>query len=152
MTITVTVSFNFILKFVINICIYPNDFLLEKKYPWLFHKLSNANVNILILVAKCFQSILLAYDVPLELKLNMFDRIIIFGKVSLISFQMTIIKIFSNELKAISGSDCQHFLLRVDQHEVFNDVPYILKLWNEEWISPKEFQKIKEIVSKQNES
>lgn len=125
------------------------SYLLEVKYPWLFHKLQDSNVNILILVAKCFQSILLAYDVPLELKMNMFDRIILFGKVSLLSFQMTVIRIFSNELKKMSGTDCQHFLLRADQNEIYNDVPYFIKLWNEEWISITEFERIKDIVNTQ---
>lgn len=127
------------------------NFLLEKKYPWLFHKLENNNINILVLVAKFFQSILLAYDVPLELKLNMFDRIVLFGKVSLLSLQMAIIRIFSNEFKLMSGIECQHFLLRVDQNEVFNDVPYIIKIWNEEWISPSEFQRIKNVVNSRSE-
>lgn len=81
----------------------------------------------------------------------MYDRIILFGKVSLLSLQMAIIKIFSNELRSMSGSECQHFLLRVDQNEVFNDVPYIIKIWNEEWISPSEFQRIRNIVNSQSE-
>lgn len=126
-------------------------FFLEKKYPWLFHKLkSNPNANILILVSKCFQSLLLAFDVPLELKLNMFDRIILFGKASLVSFEMAVIKIFENELRSLSEFDIQRFFFQVDQNRIFNDVPYILKVWNEEWITQEEFQKAQNIVNSQS--
>ncbi|OHT11414.1 TBC domain containing protein [Tritrichomonas foetus] len=119
----------------------------RRKYPWLKEKLeNNASAAPSIAIARCFQSMLIAFSVPLELKMIMFDRLIIYGKVALVSFEMAVIKIFCNELYKCGPEDSAMFLMQVDKQPVFNDVPFIVEAWNEEWISNHEFEETKELI------
>ena len=121
--------------------------LLERRYPHIALKLKMCkSVLPALTISRCVQSILIAYEVPLELKMAMFDRLIIFGKMALISFELAVINIFSNEINSKAPEEAQMFLLTVDKLPIFNDIPFIMKAWNEEWISNEEFNEIKSSI------
>ena len=118
-------------------------YFLDQKYPWLRTKLElNKSINLENIVLKTFISLTFALNIPLELKLIMFDRLCIFGKTSLISFHLSLLKIFSNQLQKMDEIDATDFLFRIDANPIFEDVPFIVKVWNEEWISTKEFNEL----------
>ena len=114
--------------------------ILEKRYRWVWKKLQTGlSCDPALTVVKCFQSILVAMDVPLELKLVMFDRVIVCGKRALVSFHLALIRIFSGQLQSLDSPDMQEFLLHVDQHPALADYDLVIDAWNKEWISEQEF-------------
>lgn len=115
--------------------------LLEKRYRWLWKKLnSDLVVHPALTVTKCFQSLLVAMDVPLELKFVMYDRVIVCGKRALVSFHLALVRIFAAELQSLSPSDAQAFLMHVDQRIALSDYQLVIDAWNKEWVSAQEFQ------------
>jgi hypothetical protein len=78
--------------------------------------------------------------VPLELKLIMFDRVIIHGKAALVSFALMIASIFKRELCSMTPDDVQSLFLQMDCSRIFNDVPFVVRRWNRNWVSGAEYR------------
>lgn len=117
--------------------------LLEKRHKWFWRKLkAGSTIDPVGIVQRCWQSLLVAFDVPVHLQLTMFDRIVVCGKRALLSFAVAVIRMFARELQNLDPDEMQMFLMQMDKSAVFKDCNLVMSCWNKEWVSENEYKSL----------
>lgn len=117
--------------------------LLEKRHKWFWKKVkAGASTDPIMIISRCFQSVLMAFNVPMFLKFTMFDRIVVAGKRALLSFGLAVVRIFARELQQLNADDMQVFLMQMDQKDIFNDCNFVIACWNKEWVTEDEYKSL----------
>ena len=111
--------------------------LIERRYRWMATKIPDGSDGWVAIIARCFLSMMVALHVPLELKLVMYDRVTVAGKRALLSFQLALIRIFSDALQA--ADDARECLMQIDTQVAVSDYNLVIDAWNKEWVSEDEF-------------
>jgi hypothetical protein len=113
--------------------------ILNSRYPFLRSRIEASENEPLMLCVRTFASLLIALSLPLELKVVVFDRLIIHGKKSLVSFVLAIPRMFGRELQSVSAEDFVPMFMEIDKSDVFQDVAFVIESWNQEWVSDEEY-------------
>ena len=115
--------------------------LVEKRYNWLWKAMGIDELTNIIL--QCFLSVSVSWDIPLELKLVVFDRIIIVGRRALLSFYLGLLRIYSSELRRMPTAELGAWLMEMGKRTALADYNLVIEAWNAEWVSAEEFESLK---------
>lgn len=122
--------------------------LLWDTYPWLAKKILSSCYAPPLIVSKCFQSLIISFSIPLQIKIMMFDRILVFGKQALVSFPMIMIHLNLTQLRWCHQDNIQYIIMNADKQEEMQDIDKVIKLWDEEWISDQYMKTLESRIKK----
>ena len=113
------------------------NYLLKKKYPKVYENIEQ--VDFIIYGAEWFLSAFLRMPFVTELKLRVFDRYIAFGTRALISFGLVIISRHKDVLANSDFDDIITTLQGSGNSERMQDWRYVMKKYDQHWLSQEEY-------------
>lgn len=116
---------------------------LKEYFPEIYRKLNSHKVDPIIYTLGWWMTAFTCFQFNTDILLLIFDRYLLFGSSSLISFGLTIIGIYYDYLISSSIDDVISLLQNPCNYSKINDIKYVKNLWNKKYfISKKMFKKI----------
>ncbi|KAK8893073.1 hypothetical protein M9Y10_030335 [Tritrichomonas musculus] len=118
---------------------------IQKYYPKINQKLNENNVDPIIYTVGWWLTAFSCFPFPKNILLMIFDRYLLFGPSSLISFGLIILNVYDDYLKHLSVDELISFLQSPYIHPKMNDILYIRNIWNKKFlITEKQYNKFEQ--------
>ena len=115
------------------------DIVLEDKYKNIYENFLEKKIHSLIYTPSWFLTIFLNVDFPINIRLRIFDRFVLYGFRSLLSFGLVIISRLKNELLSSNTDLILISLQKPFSIKKFHDWRYLLYKYDKLWIGERKY-------------
>ena len=116
------------------------DVILKQKYLKIALHCQKEGIDYMVYTPSWFLTAFLNLSFPPVFKLMLFDRYITFGSRSLLSFGLVIISRHKDLLLKLPFEELLPILQKPNESERMFDWRYVIKKWDEHWISEKDYK------------
>lgn len=122
---------------------------IQKYFPKISLKLTKNNIDPVVYTVGWWLTAFSCFPFHRDISLLIFDRYLLFGPSSLISFGLIILNVYNDYMKNASIDDLTSFLQSPHMHPKMNDFSYVRQIWNKKFfISKKQYNSFMQKASK----
>ena len=111
----------------------------QKSYKKIYNRFERENIDVMTYTPQWFLSAFMNQQFEPVLRLRIFDRYVAFKSAALLSFGLVIISRHKEEFLTKGMEVIIPLLQRPSSSPKFKDWRYIIKKWDQHWISPSEY-------------
>lgn len=110
---------------------------IQKYFPKISLKLTKNNIDPVVYTVGWWLTAFSCFPFQRDISLLIFDRYLLFGPSSLISFGLIILNVYNDYMKNASIDDLTSFLQSPHMHPKMNDISYVRQIWNKKFLISK---------------